>query len=92
MLFWRGGADFGDLLPQIAERAGRTSRGTTARPARACFHAMSGPVVKGMVDLAVEASQSSVLNASNPEALAKVLAEGAEPILSDTDEQLLIGA
>ena len=53
---------------------------------------MSGPVVKGMVDLAVEASQSSVLNASNPGALAKVLSEGAEPILSDTDEQLLIGA
>ena len=53
---------------------------------------MSGPVVKGMVDLAVEASHSSVLNASNPDALANVLAEGAEPLLSDADEQLLIGA
>ena len=55
---------------------------------------MSGPAVKGMADLAVETSQSSVLNASNPEALAKVLAEGAaEPLRSDSDDpELLIGA
>ena len=44
-----------------------------------------------MEPLAVDAAKSSVLNAANADVLESVLGPGGGPLLSDADDQLLIG-
>ena len=86
----RASAFSAENSPSVATRTDTTCSPLASRG----VGRMSGPAVKGMADLAVDASQSGVLNASNPDTLAKVLAEGAaEPLRSDSDDpELLIGA